>query len=146
MSNPQSYIYKVLEWDHYDADSFNLTLDLGFNLVSHLKVRIYGIDTTELRDRRPDFKAFAYLAKRKAHDWVEMAQVRGDVFFKSENYSGKYGRPLGDLIDNEGNRLTDFLKDERLAVAYHGQNKDELEEAHRANIRHLIEKGDLDVG
>ena len=139
---PQAYIYRILDWSHYDADSFNLTLDLGFELVSHRKIRIAGIDTTELRDRRMDFKTLAYLAKEKAADWVEMAQVRGDVYFASLNYSGKFGRPLGDLVDCNMNRLADFLLRERLAVPYEGQAKAMVEAMHEENIRLWAEQGD----
>ena len=136
MSNPQTYIYKVLDWGGYDADSLDLTLDLGFELSAHFKVRIIGIDTTELRDRRPEFKALAYLAKEKAWDWMRMAQVRGDVYFSSENYSGKYGRKLGDMLDCDHNRLTNFLMKEKLAVPYHGQNKKDVEDEQLACIEH----------
>ena len=130
----QIYIYKILEWDGYDADSLDLTLDLGFDLQAHFKIRIFGIDTTELRDRRIEFKTCAYLAKKKAWDWLEMAQVRGDIYFSSENYLGKFGRKLGDVVDSGGNRLTDFLLRERVAVVYHGQNKRDVETEHLKNI------------
>jgi len=136
MSNPQTYIYKVLDWGGYDADSLDLTLDLGFDLQAHFKVRIMGIDTTELRDRRPEFKALAYLAKTMAWSWLKMAQVRGEVYFSSENYAGKFGRKLGDMLDCESNRLTDFLIRENLAVPYHGQNKKDVEDEQVACIAH----------
>ena len=140
---PQAFIYRIIEWSHYDADSFSVTIDLGFELVSHIKVRIAGIDTTELRERRMDFKTLAYLAKEKAQDWVEMAEVRGDVFFASLNYSGKFGRPLGDLLDSDGNRLTDFLMRERLAVPYEGQAKAMVESMHEDNIKLWSEHDDF---
>lgn len=57
--------FKILEFSNYDGDSFDLTLDLGFNLVIHRKCRLEGADTPELRDKRPDYKAAAYLARDK---------------------------------------------------------------------------------
>ena len=128
------YLYPICSWSGYDADSYNLTLDLGFELVFHTKVRIEGIDTTELRDRRGNFKAFAYLAKQIAHSWMQDRFENGSIYFKSMTYRGKYGRPLGDVVDSGGNSLSAYLLDQRVAVPYEGQNKLEVEAAHLANM------------
>ena len=144
MNPTPTHIYPVVEWSGYDADSYNLTLDLGFELICHRKVRINGLDTTELRDRRPNFKAFAYLAKRVAHAWVKRAFEGGGLYFNSTNYTGKYGRSLGDLMDSEGNSLTYFLLAKHVATPYHGQNKEDIEGAHLANMDFLSNiDGDL---
>ena len=99
-----------------------------------------------MRDKRPEYKAAGYLAKEKVVEWVKMAQVRGDCYFLSQKYEkGKYGRPMGDLIDSDGNKVSDFLVENFLAVEYHGQNKADIQIEHEKNIRELIDRGLIDA-
>lgn len=122
--------FRVLTFDNYDGDSFNLELDLGFNLRVYKKCRLYGADTCELRDKRPAYRLLAYKARDMARQWVLGAD---EVIFHSERYTGKYGRPLGDLI-LDGESLRQRMLDNRLAVEYDGGNKAALEDAHAANV------------
>ena len=133
--------YKIIEFRNYDGDSFDLTLDLGFNLVIHRPCRLEGADTPELRDRRPDFKAAGYLAKRRAHEWITAAMEAGGAYFLSETYTGKYGRPLGNIVDSHGAGLRAMLLTEHLAVPYHGQAKSQVEEGHLRNLAELRQRG-----
>ena len=139
------YLYKILEFDNYDGDSFDLTLDLGFDIILHKKCRLYGADTAELRDKRTDFKAMAYMAKEFVADEVqdELTNNR-KVYFQSENYVGKFGRPLGDIKFGEARvSLRQMLIDRHLAVPYEGQNKKEIEIYHKSNIEKLRALGKL---
>lgn len=135
LMNP--YTYPILEAENYDGDSMNLTLDLGFGLVIHKKCRLHGVDTPELRDKRSDFQKAAKLAKTYVRAFLQLESL----FFVSENYTGKFGRPLGDIvrISDDGLQLSlraELIKSS-LGVPYHGQAKAELEGAHRANIKKL---------
>ena len=141
----QTYCYKILEFDNYDGDSFDLSIDLGFDLVAHKKVRILGIDTPELRGGDVYSKALAKVAKDKAAQWVRVNMNQGGAFFWSAQYSGKYGRPLGDIFEADGNySLTEYLIAEKLAVPYEGQAKALVAEAHKALIIHHLSIGTIE--
>ena len=80
--------------DIYDGDTFTVDLRLGFNVVlRHQKLRLYGIDTPEVRgDEKVEGK--------KVRDWVRHELGRHIKFAKPiiiQSYrdkSGKYGRWL----------------------------------------------------
>ena len=59
--------FKILDFDNYDGDSINLTLDLGFDLVFHISSRVEGIDTPELRG--------GPTSRKKLADWHETKHV-----------------------------------------------------------------------
>ena len=140
-----NYVYEAVEITNYDGDSFRLTVrkrwDFGFGIdvVQEYKIatRINGVDTPELRDKRPDWKAAGYLARDRARTWV----AAGNVKFISMDKPDKYGRALGDFENQFGELLSEYLIDNGLGVAYHGQNKAEVEAAHEANIEALKSSG-----
>ena len=143
MDGKGAYIYEAVELTNYDGDSFWLTVrkrwDFGFNIhitqEYKIAIRIKGVDTPELRDKRPDWKAAGYLARDRARSWV----ASGDVRFISMDKPDKYGRALGDLEKAEGGeRLSDYLLANSLGVVYEGQNKALVELAHEDNIAYLL--------
>ena len=136
---PTLYVYRIKEFYNYDGDSFNFTLDLGFDLISHVKTRLHNIDTPELRGGTDDSKAAGRLARDVARVFVtEAMESQEGAAFVSKNYSGKFGRPLGDVMNLEtGISLIKYLLIRRLGVAYEGQAKSEVQEQHDANIAFL---------
>jgi endonuclease YncB( thermonuclease family) len=54
---------------------------------------------------------------------------------------GKFGRVLGDFVADDGRMITDILIEEGYAVAYHGQSKDDVQEAHLLNRDKLLQEG-----
>ena len=136
------FTFPILGFDNYDGDSFDLKLDVGFHLFAFRQCRLEGADTPELRDRRPAWKAAGYLAKRFAHEFIARGVADGAAYFVSQTYTGKYGRPLGDIIV-AGVSLREELIRQRLAVPYHGQAKSAIEAEHQLNIDALIEQGKI---
>lgn len=141
-----TYEFKILAFENYDGDSFDLTLDLGFDLILHKKCRIYGIDTPELRGGTEESKAAGRLARDEARAFVQSALDAGqEAIFASLDYTGKFGRPLGDIVvhadDGETVKLTDMLLAQNLAVPYHGQAKAKVQAEHDANIKILRTTG-----
>ena len=137
------YRFKIITFENYDGDSFDLTLDLGFDLVTHRKCRIDGVDTPELRGGTDDSKAAAKVARDMAHLFVGEGLVKEeDVVFVSENYTGKYGRPLGDIEVN-GQSLREYLIERNYGVPYHGQAKASVQSLHDANLAVLKERGEI---
>ena len=146
MDGKGAYVYEAVELTNYDGDSFRLTVrkrwDFGFHIhvTQEYKIatRIKGVDTPELRDKRPDWKAAGYYARDMARAFV----ASGDVRFISMDKPDKYGRALGDLekVDG-GGRLSDYLLANSLGVVYEGQNKALVEKAHEKNIALLKASG-----
>ena len=56
---------------------------------------------------------------------------------------GKFGRVLAEVWVNEQNVIEDMVK-KGYGVAYHGQNKEEVEKGHLENRQFLIDKGIFD--
>lgn len=138
------YKFKILNFDNYDGDSFDLTLDLGFDLVAYHKCRIEGIDTPELRGGTDDSKAAGRLARDVARDFVNEALSNGGALFQSETYRGKFGRPLGDIIrKRDGQSMREYLIGEHLGVRYHGQAKSDVADAHERNLQYLKHTGKI---
>ena len=138
MASDIGYVFKVTECSNYDGDSLTLTLDLGFNISIEVKARLGGIDTPELRDKRPEWKEAAILAKHAVKHWVYNGDVNSVHFVCTGK--GKYGRWLGDLLKDRGEQptLAEHLIAERLAVPYFGENKAEVEAMHQENIHYLF--------
>lgn len=148
MDGKGNYIYDCTDISNYDGDSFRLTInkkwDFGFGIhvtqENRISARIIGVDTPELRDSRPEFKAAGYLAKQKAELWVNGLE---SVKFISLDKPDKYGRALGDFQRADGARLSDYLIEKRYGVKYEGQNKQDVEEAHRENIKYLQSRKEI---
>ena len=137
------YRFKILEFSNYDGDSFDLTMDLGFDIVTHKKCRINGVDTPELRGGTDLEKAAGRLARDEARAWCMQAMGKDKIYFVSEGYKGKFGRPLGDIQDAEGNSMRQYLLDKHLGVPYEGQAKSEVDHLHAINLQHLLKLGVL---
>ena len=144
-----NYVYEALDITNYDGDSFRLTVrkkwDFGFDIhvtqEHKIATRIKGVDTPELRDKRPDWKAAGYLARDKAREWV--LEQPGPVRFVSMDKPDKYGRALGDMINADGYTLSAYLLDNHYGVPYEGQNKSVIAELHEVNLTILKERGEI---
>ena len=138
------YEYKCKILRVVDGDTVDVDIDLGFGVwLKKERVRMMGIDTPESRTRDKEEKRFGLAAKSfvKSHMPVGSIQVLKTEIDKSgEDKKGKFGRILGDfLID--GNKFTKIMISESHAVAYHGQNKANVQKQHMANRKKLIAKG-----
>lgn len=135
-SAPFEYRFPIVAFANYDGDSIDLTLDVGFGLRIHRKCRLNGVDTPELRGGTDASRAAARLAK----DYTATFCATAGAVFVSETYTGKFGRPLGDV--RVGSRsLCGELLARRLAVPYAGQAKADIADQHEANIAYLKDTG-----
>ena len=126
------YPRRVVDGDTVDAD-----IDLGFGVVlKNERIRLEGIDAPESRTSDRVEKLFGLAAKEK----VQSMLLSGECVLVSKTYDsrGKFGRVLGD-IEVDGVSVCQTLINEHYAVAYHGQNKKEIEAAHIENRLHLLE-------
>ena len=122
-----------------DGDTVDCILDLGFSILHKCRVRLFGIDTPESRTRDKDEKVRGKLAAKFLKDAIDDGK-KVILRTKLKDSKGKYGRVLGEIIVDDININVSMIEN-YLAVAYHGQNKDDVEAEHLVNRSKLIEMG-----
>mgnify|MGYP003676026121 FL=1 len=122
-----------------DGDTVDCILDLGFSILHKCRIRLYGIDTPESRTRDKDEKVRGKLAAKFLKDAIDDGK-KVILRTKLKDSKGKYGRVLGEIIVDDININVSMIEN-YLAVAYHGQNKDDVEAEHLVNRSKLIEMG-----
>jgi len=121
-----------------DGDTVDVDIDLGFShWIHNERIRLYGVDTPECRTRDAEEKAAGLLAKK----FVEDALHVGGTYTLTTKEKGKFGRYLGVIMLSDRTSINAVLVTEHLAVPYHGQSKQEIEDAHAANYEILEDKG-----
>jgi micrococcal nuclease len=126
-----------------DGDTVDVDIDLGFGVwIKNQRIRLYGIDTPEsrTRDLREKFYgkyAASYLSERIGDKCVLRTK---------KDKAGKYGRILGEFIaydpkTDSTRSINEMMIQDSVAVAYHGQSKESIAEAHLANYLILEERG-----
>ena len=138
------YNVKVLKV--VDGDTVDVDIDLGFGIVlTDERVRIMGIDTPESRTSDKVEKVFGLASKARLKELLdEEAILITTEDEKGEDMKGKFGRILGDFRVG-GRTVTEILIEEGHAVAYHGQSKDDVQDAHMANRQRLIGEGKVEI-
>ena len=128
-----------------DGDTVNVDLDLGFNVVlSNQSVRLLGIDTPESRTSDKTEKVFGTLSKNKVKEFIDKCE--GQIILQTvlSDSEEKFGRLLGKIINPKDNIvLNDWLIINRYAVAYNGENKDKVAQAHLSNRKFLIDNKEV---
>ena len=82
------YEYKIKTVDHIvDGDTFDCTVDLGFNISHKIRVRMYGINTPESRTRDLEEKAKGLESKKRLIELLE--EHEGDLIVQT-NKKGKF--------------------------------------------------------
>jgi micrococcal nuclease len=121
-----------------DGDTVDVDIDLGFNHWIHgERIRLFGVDCPECRSRDPKEKAAGLAAK----DFIKRLLHDGGTYTLTTKEKGKFGRYLGVIMLSDRTSVNAALVSENLAVPYHGQSKQEIEDAHAANYEILKDKG-----
>ena len=119
-------------------------VDLGFGIwMAKERVRMMGIDTPESRTRDKVEKKFGLASKARLKKMLPTGSIqhlKTQIDRSGEDKRGKFGRVLGDFLV-DGKPATAIMIEEGYAVAYHGQNKDEVEKAHLNNRERLLKEG-----
>ena len=122
-----------------DGDTVDVDIDLGFGVwMRKQRIRMYGIDTPESRTRDLEEKKYGLAAK----DFLTgLLDDEGGIVLKThKDGKGKFGRILGELwrtTDYADQSINDYMIDKHHAVAYYGQSKEAIEEAHIANREYV---------
>ena len=114
------YDYKVIRV--VDGDTIDIEVPfLPKELGNHLKLRIYGVDTPE-----KGHQAKCNAERRKAEKATKFVESKiasaKEIKVEFRKWDKFGGRVLGDLII-DGERLSDILVSEGLAVSYDGGRK-----------------------
>ena len=126
-----------------DGDTVDVDIDLGFGTwLRKQRIRLQGIDAPESRTRDLEEKKFGLLAKEKLQTLLATARVLRT--FKDDR--GKFGRILGDFDiyysgEDRWTSLVEVMIKDNYGVAYHGQSKEDIQEAHLTNRKKLTEQG-----
>ena len=110
---------------NYDGDT--LTMDIpGVHpfFGNNIKVRVRGIDTPEMKGKGPCEKEWGRVARNLVEAELGHAK-RIDLLIKFKDRLDKYGRLLADVV-YDGKNLKDILIKNRLAVAYEGKKKQQI--------------------
>ena len=135
------YIYSAHVTKVIDGDTIEIDLDLGFGVwYRNQRVRLNGIDTPESRTKDKDEKNRGELSKSKLKELVENKIVKITTAIDPDD---KFGRILGVIETKEGINVNEWLITNNYAVAYKGQNKDLVQEAHQKNIEILRTRGEI---
>ena len=137
------YEYKCRIVRVIDGDTVDVDIDLGFGIwIKNERIRLKDIDAPEVRTKDRLEKKCGYAAKTFLKD----ALGKISILRTTKQEKGKYGRVLGEFIVYD--RETDswisankMLAREHLAVEYHGQSKESIEEEHLKNRQILQERG-----
>jgi len=139
----RAHIIKIVDGDTVDVD-----IDLGFGIVlSNERVRINGIDTPESRTRDKVEKKFGLAAKARLKSLLgKTCTLKTQINKSGEDMKGKFGRILGDFdvydaATDSWRPVTAVMIAEGHAVAYHGQAKADVQQAHMANRVRLLKEG-----
>jgi endonuclease YncB( thermonuclease family) len=125
-----------------DGDGLRVDIDLGFGVTLRgdngrgVNIRLFGCDAPESRTRNKQEKAHGLLAKKFVQEHCKV----GETYILRTKEKGKFGRWLGEIKTRKG-LITKLLIKNKLAVAYHGQNKKEIKAAHEKNRQALIKAG-----
>ena len=110
------YNYRAFVTGVYDGDSITVDIDLGFNnWMKNQKVRLYGINTPELRgEERQD----GLIARDRLRELI----LDKEIIIKSyKDKAGKYGRWLATVFHKQDGSFEDInmlLLAEGLAEIY----------------------------
>ena len=121
-----------------DGDTIVVSIDLGFGVhLDKQTVRVGGVDTPECRTRDAREKKYGLLAKK----YVETLCPKGanvTLVVGAGNWSGKFGRTVGEIIVGEHANLSAALITQRLAVPYDGRtSRISNRESHERNWTYL---------
>ena len=118
------YEYKIKEITHFvDGDTFDCMIDLGFDILHKIRVRMYGMNTPESRTRDLDEKKRGLESKDKLVEMLTEDHLDFKLILKTKE-KGKFGRWLGIVIkrykDDTEIDVNQLMIEEGYAVPYFG--------------------------
>lgn len=110
------YRYAANVVEVIDGDTIDVNVDLGFDIIHKLRVRLYGINTPESRTRNKEEKVRGLAAKARLKELIEAKSV---VIETQKDDTEKYGRFLA-TVYLSGANINKQLITEGHAIEYFG--------------------------
>ena len=114
MEKIKLFTYKAQLIKVIDGDTLDVLIDLGFNISVKKRIRLFGIDTPEIRTKDLIEKEKGLIVKNRL---IEILSKSNNEFFITSHGLGKYGRCLGELFIEEKS-VNKQLISEGLAKVY----------------------------
>lgn len=113
------WIYNAEVKKVVDGDTFDIIIDLGFDVLKKGRVRLYGVNTPESRTSNLEEKQKGLAAKEFTDQWLTKAghSVKIETIIDKNE---KYGRVLAKVWDANGNCLNTDIIAAGLAREYYG--------------------------
>ena len=132
------YEYRCKVVKIIDGDTVDVDIDLGFGVWLHKeRVRLFGIDTPESRTRDLEEKKYGLAAKAFLTEMLDDSHL---ILKTHKDERGKFGRILGEVwrtTNFADQSINNYMIEKHHAVAYYGQSKEDIEQAH-LNNRKLV--------
>lgn len=102
-----------------DGDTFDIVIDLGFDILRKARVRLYGVNTPESRTKNLEEKKMGLAAKEFTDQWLTSTgnKVKIETILDKNE---KYGRILAKVWDQTGKCLNTDIVTSGLAREYYG--------------------------
>lgn len=113
------WIYNAEVKKVVDGDTFDIIIDLGFDVLKKGRVRLYGVNTPESRTKNIEEKKMGLAAKEFTDQWLAAANYKvkiETIIDKNE----KYGRVLARVWNESGSCLNTEIVASGLAREYYG--------------------------
>jgi len=117
------YEYKVKVNDVIDGDTIDVVIDLGFDIFTNKRIRLYGIDcpesrTTDLYEKKLGLEAKEYLKNVLGNASTVVVKT-----LSTDSYE-KYGRVLGQIYtDSSTTSVNELMISRGYAWSYNGKEK-----------------------
>jgi len=122
-SPPDKFGSHVIQIDHvYDGDTFYFRMPGAWSEISMVGVRVLGIDAPEKRGRCPAERALAKEATIMAQRFLS----RGPVTLQHVRWDKYGGRIEADVLV-DGQSLSEYMIDQKMARPYMGGHRDKME-------------------
>ena len=104
----KNYRYKAKLIRIIDGDTIVALIDLGFEIATRKKIRLYGINAPETRTLLEKEKAAGILAKQRLAELLGASN--GEIELISHGW-GKCGRCLGEIFINDQSINEQLIKE-----------------------------------
>lgn len=110
------YKYKAKVERVVDGDTIDVTIDLGFKITTHQRIRLAGINTPETYNVKRDSEEYKNGMIAKQHVIQRIADNNNNIFVETNKDTGKYGRYIGIiLLEDSEMSLNDELVEKGFA-------------------------------
>lgn len=122
MPKPDQWQFHCTITNCVDGDTWDIAVDVGFDIVVHQRVRVFGMNSPEVRSRDASERKRGIEAKLRG---MELLPTGSSILIRTiKSGHEKYGRYLAEIILPDGRSYADVMISEGHAVAYRGGQRE----------------------